>query len=74
MSQRSDRWWTVSSPADARRVAAEISRGLSEFGLPALEKVSSTSDLLQLWESGQSPGLTRQQAARYAAELRESAV
>jgi hypothetical protein len=69
-----DRWWNASSPQEAEAVAQELTQSLSQYGLPAQARVSSTKDLLQLWESGKSPGLTSVQASRYVDQLRRSAV
>jgi hypothetical protein len=69
-----DRWWNVSSPREAEAVAQEMAEALVEYGLPAQGHISSAADLLRLWESGKSPGLTAVQAARYVDQLRSSAV
>ena len=74
MPDPQDRWWNVSSPQEAEVVTQEISRCLTQYGLPVQERLSSTSALLQLWESGRSPGLTAVQASRYVKQLRGSAV
>ena len=70
----SDVWWTASTPEQATFVAAQIVEALQQYGVPALESLSDSSALLKLWESGKSPGLTRHQAARYAAALHDRAV
>jgi hypothetical protein len=74
MPQAQDHWWTVSSLKEAEQAAQQISEALVGPGLSALDRISSTSDLLQLWETGHSPGLTQMQAAKYANKLRGDAV
>ena len=69
-----DRWWNVSSSPEAEAVAQEMTQLLARYGLPAQARLSSTADLLRLWNSGKSPGLTAIQAARYVEQLRTSAV
>jgi len=74
LPEAQDRWWNVSSSQEAEAVAQEITKFLAQYGLPAQARVSSTADLLQLWESGKSPGLTAVQASQYVDQLRRSAV
>lgn len=69
-----DRWWNVSSAQEAEAVVQEISQFLAQYGLPAQARISSTAELLQLWESGKSPGLTAVQASRYVDQLRRNAI
>ncbi len=64
-----DRWWEVGSVAEATGAAKEIVSLLRSHGLPALEAVSSTAQLRDLWASGACPGLTDGQRLRYLAQL-----
>jgi hypothetical protein len=53
-----DRWWDAASDEDARRASEEVLSLLTSYGLPALQEVSSTAKLKQLWLTNQSPGIT----------------
>ena len=69
MPDRADRWWDVASETEGGTVAMELNAALKDYGFPALQAVSTTSALVQLWRSGQSPGLTERQRERFLARL-----
>lgn len=70
LPERPDKWWTLSSEADAHRACLEINTILIERALPYLRQYLSPDALLSLWESKESPGLTEVQRVRYLEQLR----
>jgi hypothetical protein len=67
--ERSDLWWQANDYSMADEAASDISRRIEAFAIPALDQLKSTRDLLKLWKSGQSPGLTGVQADRFRRQL-----
>jgi hypothetical protein len=55
---RADKWWSVRSPEEAEALGDEIAVLLRDYGLPALASVETSAQLLALWRSGWSPGIT----------------
>jgi hypothetical protein len=64
-----DLWWNIAADSNAEALAHEISRTLIERAVPLLASFEDTRELLALWKSGSSPGLTDVQRARYISEL-----
>lgn len=71
LPEPSDEWWEVISDEDAALIGDDIAQALEAYGLPALEQVSSTDRLIELWQQGRSPGVTALQRAKYLAALHE---
>jgi hypothetical protein len=69
MPQANDVWWTITTADEAHAAGAEIASALANCGLPALDRIRTPASLLALWQSGRSPGLTKVQVERYAAQL-----
>ena len=65
-----DRWWNIASAEDATAAASEICETLEASVVPALQSLASSTALLRLWKSGQSPGITKGQASRLIEALR----
>jgi hypothetical protein len=70
MPANGDLWWSLLSDRALDAAATEIVGALEGYGLPALDSLTSAASLLTLWDSGESPGLTRAQVAQYAVRLR----
>jgi hypothetical protein len=70
MPANADVWWSLPSDRALDAAATEIVGALEGYGLPALDSLTSAASLLTLWDSGESPGLTRGQVAHYAVRLR----
>ena len=68
MPERDDKWWEVTSDAEAVGAAREIVEALAAYGLPALESLSSTGKLRDLWTTGYA-GLTDRQREEYLEAL-----
>jgi hypothetical protein len=71
MPINNDYWWKIASDREAELAAHEIGAALKEYGIPSLNKIMNITDLIQLWEKGQSPGLTQVLAERYLAKLQK---
>lgn len=67
-----DRWWDVESEDDAGKASREVLSLLTDYGLPMLDQISSTSRLKELWRKNQSPGLTQFQRQEYLRMLEGS--
>jgi hypothetical protein len=67
--QRYDKWWTVEGVSSAQLAGEEIATDLEEWGLPALDGLSSVQALVDLWNGGESPGLTSMECDRYLRAL-----
>ena len=71
MPARRDRWWTVTSSSVAA-VVDEVVNLIATLAIPFLQQHSRDSDLVALWKTGRSPGLTEGQRVRNLALLGES--
>jgi hypothetical protein len=67
--ERADRWWEANDLAMADAAALDIVAWVQAFALPALARIQHARDLVALWKSGESPGLTRLQADRFRQRL-----
>jgi hypothetical protein len=56
--EQQDKWWRVGSLTDAHSAADDIVRHLADYGLPALDRVGKSSELLAQWRAGRSLGIT----------------
>ncbi|WP_081497638.1 DUF4304 domain-containing protein [Caulobacter sp. AP07] len=64
-----DLWWNVVADSDGGALADEISSALIKHAVPNLEPYLDSRELLALWKSGSSPGLTDVQRLRYISEM-----
>ena len=69
MEENRDVWWDAASDDQAKSAAAAISEAIRKFALPVLDTLATRADLLSLWKSGRSPGLTEVQAKRLTTRL-----
>jgi len=69
--EHTDLWWQAFELHAARAIASEIAARVEQFGLPALDGVPNARALAALWRAGSTPGLTRVEASKLAAELQE---
>ena len=67
--ENSDLWWQANDLRMADNAAKDIAGRISSFAVPALDQLRSTEDLLALWRTGSSPGLTGVQADRMRRQL-----
>jgi hypothetical protein len=67
--ENTDLWWQANDVEMADEVARDIASRINSYAMPALDRIRSTDDLLALWRSGTSPGLTGVQADRMRRQL-----
>ena len=65
MARPRDKWWEISSEAEAIKVGEELAEILEKSALPRFAAISSTDGLKRLWETGRSPGLTEYQRQQF---------
>jgi hypothetical protein len=68
-SARVEKWWAIESADEADGVAHEMTQALDEYGLPALERVSSMEGLLSFWKSDALYGTDLDMRKKLIAEL-----
>jgi hypothetical protein len=64
-----DLWWQANDMEMADEAARDIASRIEAYAVPALDQLRSSADLLALWRSGSSPGLTGVQADRLRRRL-----
>lgn len=69
LQDKRDLWWVVSTLHQAEIAAHEISSQVTSYALPTLASLSNTQALIELWQTGQSPGLTEYQRKDYLERL-----
>jgi hypothetical protein len=67
-----DVWWSLTAGEQVEQLATELSGLLTDFALPPLNKYVDDRALIELWLTGQSPGLTDLQRLRNLAVLLHS--
>lgn len=67
-----DIWWQLGDERSNVMLLDEVSGALDSYAVPFLEKYVETRELVMLWKSGKSPGLTAVQRNRYLARLIEA--
>jgi hypothetical protein len=70
MSGRPDKWWEIREGTDVGALANEVSDLIATEGAPYVARYLDTTELVTLWESGKSPGLTETQRTRYLEKLK----
>jgi len=66
---RPDKWWEITQSTDAGLLAKELSELIVRDAVPYIMGLLSTTAIIALWQSGQSPGLTGGQRARLLSRL-----
>ncbi|GAB2175296.1 DUF4304 domain-containing protein [Dongia sp. agr-C8] len=69
LPERPDKWWKIPGDTDADELAVEISNLIDRVAVPYLQQYLRTDALLDLWETGVSPGLTDTQRLRCLEKL-----
>ncbi len=64
-----DKWWKITESTNRDLLIQEVSELVAEKAAPFIESHLNTKTVIALWESGQSPGLTDLQRARFLARL-----
>ena len=70
MPDPSDRWWQLDAATQVDTLAGELASALIESGVPFIERYLKTQEVVSLWESGRSPGLTETQRNRLLTRLK----
>ncbi|MGV3455588.1 MAG: DUF4304 domain-containing protein [Sphingobium phenoxybenzoativorans] len=68
---KEDKWWTVTSFPVAN-IKEEVANLIATLAVPFLRQHAHDSDLIALWQTGRSPGLTEGQKIRNLALLSEA--
>ena len=58
---RKDKWWQISPTTDLQSLTLTIQAVLGTAAIPWIRAFSSTSVVLEMWQRGESPGLTQRQ-------------
>jgi hypothetical protein len=66
-----DKWWIVDELADLNEITTEVSNLLVEKVAPFLIRYIRPDEIISLWKSGQSPGLTDRARIRNLANMVE---
>ena len=69
MPGRPDKWWEISEASTVGILASEVSEVIATEGAPYVVRYLDVNELVALWESGRSPGLTETQRVRYLEKL-----
>jgi hypothetical protein len=64
-----DFWWTIEPWTDSEQLAAEISDLVVTRGVPYLMRYLRTEALIELWASGEAPGMTDLEQDRFLRKL-----
>jgi hypothetical protein len=65
-----DKWWEITSHAQANAAGEKIAKLLKSRALPELLELASTTQLKSLWEAGICPGITDYQRQQYLSVLK----
>ena len=69
MPDRRDKWWEISCATKAVVISADIANLIVQTAVPYLERHVRTEDLVDLWKSGESPGISEHLRVKYLATL-----
>ena len=67
-----DKWWELKTTTDIAALADELASLIIDHVIPLLDKYSKMNSIIQLWDSGASPGISEMQRNRYLAELEDN--
>lgn len=65
-----DKWWEISEVSTVDTLVSEVSEVIATEGAPYVTRYLDVNELVALWESGASPGLTETQRVRYLEKLK----
>jgi hypothetical protein len=60
-----DVWWAVSDGEEWLRTKMEVISMIRRLGMPFIQEFINTKNIIRLWKSGKSPGLTDTQRKRF---------
>lgn len=64
-----DQWWIIDKSTNVQQLIKEVAGLVLEKAAPFLLRYVKSDELVSLWQSGESPGLTEAARARYLDEL-----
>ena len=67
LPERLDKWREVKNQGEANQAGQDITQILNSQALPLLNSLSSTKNLVALWQTGRSPGLINFQREKFLA-------
>jgi hypothetical protein len=70
LPDRPDKWWEIAAHTDADALSREIADLILDKAVPYIRQYLNVDSILELWESGQSPGLTNGQRVNLLAALK----
>lgn len=70
MTQRNDAWWETTPGDDVLALSNDLSALIENAALPCIDRYLDPLATIALWESGESPGLTEFQRARFLERLK----
>ena len=70
LDEPDDVWWSIEPGTDGDRLADEVSDLVATSAVPYLRQYLTTEALIELWASGESPGMTNIQRERFLRQLR----
>lgn len=65
LPDRPDKWWEITETTDVNALATEVGNLISKEAAPYIQRYLDTNELIALWKSGKSPGLTETQRVKY---------
>lgn len=71
LSEPADKWWDLNGASDPSVLMADLAQPL-ELAAQFLVEHVEDANMIDLWESGRSPGLTDGQRRRYLQELKDA--
>lgn len=69
LSTPQDLWWIITDNVDIRTIESEVRDLITSEAIPFLSRHATDADLVRIWSTGQSPGLTDGQRERNLAQL-----
>jgi len=72
LSTPQDLWWIIADDVDTPTIEAEVCDLITSEAVPFLSRHATDADLVRLWRTGQSPGLTEGQRDRNLGQLTDA--
>jgi hypothetical protein len=72
LPEKNDKWWELTDRTNTAALSKQMIDAMVGEALPYLDRFLTPDALIELWESGKSPGLTAVQRARFLSQLRKA--
>lgn len=66
-----DKWWEITKATDQDALVNEVSDLIRDKGAPYIQRYLDVDELIALWESNKSPGLTAKQRDGYLERIKK---